>query len=96
MQMGNIVAASKPFSGFLLSVLLLSPRLQDQWSHQDPLVIGGMTPINYQLITNYNSGMSIKEISEQCGYDSAASFCRAYKRESGLSPTEIRNLNKLS
>ena len=56
----------------------------------------GMAPINYQLITNYNSGMSIKEISEQCGYDSAASFCRAYKRESGLSPTEIRNLNKLS
>lgn len=43
-----------------------------------------------------NSGMSIKEISEQCGYDSAASFCRAYKRESGCSPTEIRSLNKLS
>ncbi len=43
-----------------------------------------------------NSGMSIKEIAEQCGYDSAASFCRAYKRESGCSPTEIRSLNKLS
>ena len=37
-----------------------------------------------------NSGLSIKEIAERCGYASAASFCRAYKHESGMSPQEFR------
>lgn len=37
-----------------------------------------------------SSSLSIKEIAAECGYDSAASFCRAYKREAGISPTEIR------
>ncbi len=30
--------------------------------------------------------LSVKEVAEQCGFNSAVSFCRAYKREFGLTP----------
>ena len=39
-----------------------------------------------------SSALNIKEIAERCGYDSIASFCRAYKRESGFTPQEIRKM----
>ena len=39
-----------------------------------------------------SSALNIKEIAERCGYDSIASFCRAYKRESGFTPQEIRKV----
>ena len=39
-----------------------------------------------------SSALNIKEIAERCGYDSIASFCRAYKRESGFTPQEVRKM----
>ena len=37
------------------------------------------------------SSLKTKEISEMVGYTSSNSFCRAFKRVTGMNPTDYRN-----
>ncbi len=41
-----------------------------------------------------SSSYSISDISEKCGYAGTGAFCRAFKKNSGVTPTEYRKENK--
>jgi AraC family transcriptional regulator of arabinose operon len=59
----------------------------------------GVTPAQY--LWNYrierglnllrNTGLSVGEIAEQCGFKTSYHFARSIKRHMGMTPTEVRN-----
>lgn len=59
----------------------------------------GYSPYQYILISRINlakfylksSSDSIKSIGNRCGFKSEHSFCTAFKKETGLTPSEFRN-----
>ncbi len=57
----------------------------------------GVTPMNYirscrlsNALSCLKKGMSVREVSEECGYLSPSAFTTAFKREYGYSPKNIK------
>lgn len=42
-----------------------------------------------------NTPFTVTAISEECGFSSLYHFCRAFKKKTGMAPTEYTNLNKI-
>lgn len=52
--------------------------------------------ISYAKTLLSSTGLSIEEIAKQCGYRTYAHFSRQFKKKTGVTPSEFKNLNGIN
>lgn len=75
---------------FHLSPKYFSKVIQQQTGHNAGHWIRHFVILHAQQMLTYNADVAIQAIADRLGFSDQASFCRYFKRGTGLSPTQYR------
>lgn len=108
-QLKDFMENEKPYVDNMLSINKLSKKTRISERFISQIINEHLNQNFYDFINSYrikevksrlenprNSSMNIMEIAYDCGYNSKSSFNTAFKKHTGMSPSQYRNKSKKS